>query len=120
MAGHVVDMSKDVVRPPVDPKVTFEGKYALDSLASFLRLSRLFVEKIGDTTLFNDEEWLRALRAVLKVLQEQSDPTFDVQGGFVQPVYSFQRPSALSMDSLYNGPEVPANGKKSVRRRTCI
>ncbi|KAK7888086.1 hypothetical protein LTR67_008963 [Exophiala xenobiotica] len=110
IASHVVDMSKDVVRPPVDPKVTFEGKYGLDSLASFLRLSRLFVEKTGETTLFDHEEWLRALKAVLNVLQEQSDSTFDEQGGYVQPIYSFQRPSALSMNSVYNGSEVPPNG----------
>lgn len=109
-------MSKDVVRPPIDPKITFEGKYGLDSLASFLRLSRLFVERTGDTTLLNNEEWLGAMKAILKVLQEQSEPTFNEDGGFVQPVYSFQRPSALSMESVYNGSEVPANGKKLVRR----
>ncbi|KIW15229.1 hypothetical protein PV08_05274 [Exophiala spinifera] len=108
IAEHVVDMSQDVVTPPTDPKVTFEGKYGLDSLASFLRLSRLYVEKTADATLLEDE-WLRGLKSVLKVLHEQSKPTFEESGRFAKPTYSFQRPSNLSMDCVTGGIGNPVN-----------
>ncbi|KIV82252.1 hypothetical protein PV11_04375 [Exophiala sideris] len=108
VADHVVDMGQDIVRPPVDPGVAFEGKYALDSLAAFLRTSTTYVQQTNDKSVIN-RQWLTALTAILTILHEQSQSTFDERGNLREPVYSFQRPSTVSMGSVYNGPDQPPN-----------
>lgn len=105
---HLVDMSKDVVKPEFDRTVTFEAKYALDSLAAYLRLSRVYFQHTNDGG-FLTQDYLETFKQILKVLEEQSESTFDEDGNLRSPAYSFMRPSALSMESPYNGPESPAN-----------
>ncbi|KAK5192752.1 hypothetical protein LTR92_007046 [Exophiala xenobiotica] len=109
VADHVVDMGQDIVKPPVDPDVAFEGKYALDGLAAFLRISNTYVQQTNDNSII-DRQWLTALTAILTVLYEQSQSTFDERGNLREPCYSFQRPSTASMKSVYNGPDQPPNG----------
>ncbi len=103
-------MHQDIVRPPIDPDVVFEGKYALDSLAAFLRISNTYVQQTGEKSIIN-RQWLAALTAILTVLHEQSQSTFDERGNLREPAYSFQRPSTVSMKSVYNGPDQPPNGE---------
>ncbi|KAL2444466.1 Meiotically up-regulated protein 157 [Exophiala dermatitidis] len=109
VSDHVVDLSQDIVYPPTDPAITFEAKYALDSLAAFLRISNTYVQETNDRSVLN-EQWLTALTALLTVLHEQSQSTFDDQYQLREPpAYSFQRPSALCLKSVYNGPDQPPN-----------
>ncbi|KAK5347554.1 hypothetical protein LTS03_009965 [Exophiala xenobiotica] len=108
VGDHVVDMGQDIVRPPVDPDVAFEGKYALDSLGAFLRISNTYVQQTNDKSII-DRQWLTSLTAILTVLHEQSQSTFDEGGTLREPSYSFQRPSTMSMKSVYNGPDQPPN-----------
>lgn len=105
---HLVDMSQDVVHPPFDRAVSFEAKYALDSLASFLRLSRVFHRYTSESSFVTDE-YIGTIRLILQVVKEQSKSTFAEDGALMNSAYSFMRPSALSMESPYNGPEFPPN-----------
>lgn len=106
---HFVDMSQDVVYPPADPSVTFEAKYAIDSLASFLRLCRVYYQHTSDASFMTDE-FLATISTIVRVVQEQSEPTFGEEDGRLGPArYSFTRPSAASAQSPYNGPETVAN-----------
>jgi hypothetical protein len=105
---HLVDMSQDVVHPPFDRAVSFEAKYALDSLASFLRLSYVYNQHTSDNS-FVTGEYIHTFRLILQVVKEQSESTFAKDGALRNPAYSFMRPSALSLESPYNGPESPPN-----------
>ncbi|EJD53887.1 hypothetical protein AURDEDRAFT_110595 [Auricularia subglabra TFB-10046 SS5] len=64
------------VNPPIDTKTVFECKYELDSLCGFLKLSRGYFENTGDSSFINDD-WNAAVAAIFKVIEEQSQPTFD-------------------------------------------
>lgn len=103
-------MSDDVVHPPIDPTLSFEGKYALDSLTAFLCMTNIYVQQTNDTS-FLHSQWYRALKAVLKVLDEQSQSTFDESGRLPKPAYSFERPTTISSESVYNGPDQPPNSE---------
>lgn len=103
-------MSDDVVHPPIDPTLSFEGKYALDSLSCFLKTTNIYVQQTNDTSILN-RQWYRALNALLEVLDEQSQSTFDESGRVQEPAYSFERPTTISSDSVYNGPDQPPNSE---------
>ncbi|OIW35519.1 hypothetical protein CONLIGDRAFT_62238 [Coniochaeta ligniaria NRRL 30616] len=105
---HLVDMSRDLVYPPFDPNVTFEAKYAIDSLASFLRLCRVYHQHTSDGSFMTDE-FVSTISTILQVVQEQSEPTFAEDGRLRPARYSFMRPAAASAESPYNGPETVAN-----------
>ena len=66
----------DRVHPIYDPTDVFECKYELDSLASFLKLSWLYYERTKELN-FVTPTWLKAITLVLRVIDEQSEPTFD-------------------------------------------
>ncbi|KIW18458.1 hypothetical protein PV08_02746 [Exophiala spinifera] len=108
VTDHVVDMGADIVKPPLDPDLSFEGKWSLDSVASFLRISNTYVQETADTSIL-DDSWMAALTAILQVLHEQSQSTFDEHGKLNAQAYSFQRPASTSMTSVYNGPDQPPN-----------
>ena len=96
----VIDHQTDRVHPLYDPTDVFECKYELDSLASFLKLSRLYHEKTGDLT-FITSTWLRAVALIIGVLEQQSEPTFDPVAGEVKiNQYSFQRTTNLGTETL--------------------
>lgn len=103
-------MGQDVVFPPFDRTVSFEAKYALDSLASFLRLSRLYYQETSDGS-FLTPNWIQTLKVILDVVEEQSASTFSDNDGTLQKhSYSFVRPSSISTAGPYGGPESPPNG----------
>lgn len=53
----------DDVFPPYDPDVVFECKYEIDSLSSFLRLSRQYYEQTKDNLLFTND-WIYGVQKV--------------------------------------------------------
>lgn len=96
----LLDHQTDRVHPIYDPTDVFECKYELDSLASFLKLSRLYYEKTGDLS-FITPTWLRAITLIIGVLEQQSQPTFDpVSGQMKGNQYSFQRNTNIGTETL--------------------
>lgn len=90
----------DKVHPVYDPTDVFECKYELDSLASFLKLSWLYYDKTEELN-FVTPTWLKAVAFVLKVIDEQSEPTFDPSSGQpLTPHYGFQRWTNIGTETL--------------------
>ncbi|KAI9886255.1 MAG: E3 ubiquitin-protein ligase rad18 [Watsoniomyces obsoletus] len=91
---------QDVVNPVFDPDQVFECKWELDSLANFLSLGTQFFNNT-QSTKFLTPRWYTALDTVLKVLTEQSQPTFDPKSGrFEQNEYTFQRQTDAGTETL--------------------
>lgn len=108
----------DMVYPPINKRVVFECKYELDSLASFLGLSNEYFGATTDATIVTDE-WLSALRSLLKVVDDQSQPTFanDGQGSLAPVRYRFQRQTTIGTETLnLAGMGNPVNANTSLVR----
>lgn len=93
---------KDTVHPAYDPSVVFECKYELDSLAHFLLLGTDFHENTGSTEFLTDR-WFKALQTVLRVIDAQSQPTFNSKNQFVTNQYTFQRQTTIGTETLNLG-----------------
>lgn len=90
----------DFVHPAYEPAVVFECKYELDSLASFLSLSNQYYNSTGSSQ-FVTQRWFQALKSLLEVLNQQSQPTFDpVTHEFLQNEYRFTRDTRTSTETL--------------------
>ncbi|KAJ1311495.1 hypothetical protein OPQ81_009982 [Rhizoctonia solani] len=64
------------VNPPVNNQTVFECKYELDSLCGFLKLSRSYYQATNDYSFANDN-WDAAISQIFRVMDEQSQGTFD-------------------------------------------
>ncbi|KAF8120930.1 Six-hairpin glycosidase-like protein [Mycena galopus ATCC 62051] len=64
------------VNPPVNNHTVFECKYELDSLCGFLKLSRGYYTATEDSS-FMDDSWYSAITQIFRVINEQSQPSFD-------------------------------------------
>jgi meiotically up-regulated gene 157 (Mug157) protein len=89
----------DKVHPAYEPSVVFECKYELDSLAHFLALGTELYDSTGSTEFLTDR-WYLALDTLLKVLDAQSQPTFDDKDQYVKNQYTFQRTTTLGTETL--------------------
>lgn len=87
----------DIRTPPYTPYL-WEGKYEVDTLASFLHFSTLYFNATGDATPFAGGAWTRVVQAVLAVLASQQESTIDE---LVSPAYSFERLTYVPTDSLW-------------------
>ncbi|KAK3075217.1 hypothetical protein LTR53_001673 [Teratosphaeriaceae sp. CCFEE 6253] len=98
---HVTDNGQsDAVHPAYESGTVFECKYELDSLAHFLRLGNEYYAHTGSTA-FLTPRWYKALEALLKVLDGQSQPTFSEDSGtFERNMYRFQRQTNTGTETL--------------------
>ncbi|KAK0467932.1 Six-hairpin glycosidase-like protein [Desarmillaria tabescens] len=71
-----------IVNPPVNNQTVFECKYEIDSLCGFLKLSRIFYNATKDDSFMNDN-WFSAIDQIFRVIDEQSQPTFDKNFNFI-------------------------------------
>lgn len=91
---------RDVVHPAYEPSFVFECKYELDSLAHFLLLSNSFHNHTGSTE-FITSRWLKALKSILTVIDQQSESTFDATSGeFKKNIYTFKRQTDQGTETL--------------------
>ncbi|CAI7648642.1 unnamed protein product [Penicillium pancosmium] len=90
---------QDTVHPTYSKNFVFECKYELDSLAHFLLLGTEFHENTGSTEFLTDR-WFMALKTVLRVIDEQSKPTFNSKNQFVSNQYTFQRETNIGTETL--------------------
>ncbi|KAF9569477.1 hypothetical protein CPC08DRAFT_732198 [Agrocybe pediades] len=70
------------VNPPVNNQTVFECKYELDSLCGFLKLSRSYYDATKDTSFMNSN-WRAAVDQIFRVINEQSQSTFDENFNFI-------------------------------------
>ncbi|KAH9951757.1 Six-hairpin glycosidase-like protein [Amylocystis lapponica] len=99
--GYAIDV---IVNPPVDNQTVFECKYEIDSLCSFLKLSRSYYQATNDSSFMNDE-WNTAIAQIFNVIYEQSQATFDADWNLVSYFNWTGSPGALSpaVNNLGNG-----------------
>lgn len=91
------DWSKqDEVFPKYNIDEVFEAKYELDSLASFLYLSKYFYESTMNSDFLNNQHWLDAIEIVLKAMRDQQGGTIEV---ISQPPFKFTRPSRTQTET---------------------
>ncbi|KAJ7110646.1 Six-hairpin glycosidase-like protein [Mycena epipterygia] len=70
------------VNPPVNNQTVFECKYELDSLCGFLKLSRSYYGATKDASFMN-ADWYSAIVQIFRVINEQSQPSFDEDYNFI-------------------------------------
>jgi meiotically up-regulated gene 157 (Mug157) protein len=70
------------VNPPVNNQTVFECKYEIDSLCGFLKLSRSYYQATKDSSFMN-ANWKAAVDQIFRVINEQSQPSFDENFNFI-------------------------------------
>jgi len=97
----------DIRKPPMTPSV-FEGKYEIDSLGAFLKLSYWYYAYTNSTTFMNSN-WYDAVSTTISTIQTMIDD----DGNSVNPPYLFQRETTVATDTLMmsgRGPAAHPNG----------
>lgn len=80
--GH----QEDIRKPPMTPPV-FEGKYELDSLAAFLKVSFYYWDVTRDDSIFTDV-WMSAMELAVDTIEYEQQGTDEENG---DPAYIFLR-----------------------------
>jgi meiotically up-regulated gene 157 (Mug157) protein len=91
------------VRTPKMTNAVFEGKYELDSLAAFLKLSRSVYSE--SSTLFKTQSddliiWLDAVTKTIATIKEQQKSTDEDNAQSSGPAYLFKRYTDVASDTL--------------------
>ena len=85
----------DIRKPPMQPEV-FEGKYELDSLLSFFKVSYWYLNQTRDHSFIFSDDWISAADQALSTIELMMDVGQDLSN---QP-YSFQRETTVASDTL--------------------
>ncbi|KAF7341716.1 Glycoside hydrolase family 125 protein [Mycena sanguinolenta] len=89
------------VDPPVDNNTVFECKYEIDSLCGFLKLSRTYYGATNDSSFMNDN-WYSAVTQIFRVIDEQSQASFDENFNWVS-FYNWTGGAGSLSPSVDNG-----------------
>ncbi|PRP81693.1 hypothetical protein PROFUN_01200 [Planoprotostelium fungivorum] len=92
--------SRDDQVKPTPPPLVHESKYELDSLVSFLKLSRVYFEQTGDDSYFKSSQWIDAIRTVIRTCRLQQRGTLEALG---DEDYLFSRQTTTSTETLFSG-----------------
>jgi len=105
--------NQDDVRQPPMTAAVYEGKYELDSLAAFLKLSRSYWEHTGDEACFEGSDggtsWLKAVDSALRVIEWNQQST--AEESEVGWWYMFQRETVVGTDTLMQSGRGPPAGR---------
>lgn len=93
------ETAMDKVYPHPNWHYVFECKWEVDSLASFLTLTREYFDATQDETVF-DKLWFDAMSNLLTVLRRESSPTFNSEGKVMPFYYTFQRDTNIGTETL--------------------
>lgn len=104
-------VSRDTVTPEYDPKVVFECKYELDSLAAFLQLSWDYYEATRDVKFFGSFKWAASVRTILGVAKDMMAGTYAPDGKVNRSPYTWLRDATSATETVSNrGTGNPING----------
>jgi meiotically up-regulated gene 157 (Mug157) protein len=99
--------------PPFDPKLVFECKWELDSLASFLQISTAYYTRTGDLDFFGKYSWVDAVEAAVDASAAMRRGTYDEEGHVLPSAFTFTGWTNRGSETLTNdglGNPVKENG----------
>ncbi|KAJ7782212.1 hypothetical protein DFH07DRAFT_909060 [Mycena maculata] len=93
------------ISPPDNMTIVWTCGYELDSLLSFLQLSRRYYEYSQDASIFtfNNGGWFTAVENILQIVHDQAVPTYDADGNVVS-FYNISGPNQQYMKNDGRGP----------------
>ncbi|KAK1754967.1 hypothetical protein QBC47DRAFT_382317 [Echria macrotheca] len=99
--------------PAYDPKLVFDCKWELDSLASFLQISTAYYERTGDLAFFGKYNWVKAVQAAVDAAGAMRRGTYDEEGHVLPSAWTFTGWTNRGSETLTNdglGNPVKENG----------
>ncbi|KAK3310174.1 uncharacterized protein B0T15DRAFT_546644 [Chaetomium strumarium] len=99
--------------PPYDPKLVFDCKWELDSLASFLQVSAAYYRRTGDLEFFGKYSWVDAVQAAVDASAAMHAGTYDDEGHVLPSAWTFTGWTNRGSETLTNdglGNSVRENG----------
>ncbi|KAI9889036.1 MAG: hypothetical protein M1814_006039 [Vezdaea aestivalis] len=91
------------LREPYDRSLTFDCKWELDSLASFLELSTSYYNSTLDLTPFSAFTWLDTINTILDAVDAMRRGTFTPDGHQDSSAYTFEGLTLRGTETLSNG-----------------
>jgi meiotically up-regulated gene 157 (Mug157) protein len=107
----------DAVSPGPDPRIVWECKYELDSLASYLQIASAYYNATQDADFFSKHQFVRTVETIMKTTQALTQGTYDESGKVLPQPYTFQRQTNRATETLSNNGlgEPIASGTNIVR-----
>ncbi|KXX82816.1 hypothetical protein MMYC01_200534 [Madurella mycetomatis] len=99
--------------PAYDPKLVFDCKWELDSLASFLQISTAYYTRTGDLAFFGKYSWVDAVQAAIDASAAMRLGTYDKDGRVLDSAWKFTGYTNRGSETLTNdglGNPVKENG----------
>ncbi|KAL1837528.1 hypothetical protein VTJ49DRAFT_3673 [Mycothermus thermophilus] len=99
--------------PPYNPKLVFDCKWELDSLASFLQISTAYHKRTGDLDFFGKYSWVDAVAAAVDASAAMRRGTYDKDGRVLPSAWTFTGWTNRGSETLTNdglGNPVKENG----------
>ncbi|KAI2631183.1 glycoside hydrolase family 125 protein [Xylaria nigripes] len=108
--------AKYAVTPPYDLNIVFTCNFELDDFGAFLKLSHDYYTATGDVKFFGKFQWIQAVQSILSASDALRVPTYNAEGEWVPPVYTFQSQTMTAFGTLgNNGMSYPVNYTGMVR-----
>ncbi|KAL8804552.1 MAG: hypothetical protein Q9223_005733, partial [Gallowayella weberi] len=80
--------NRNKVNPPYDRKLTFDCKWELDSLASFLHISSEYHNATGDMAPFTKYKWVETIEVILDAVEAMRTATYTPDGHIAPSGYT--------------------------------
>ncbi|KAH6638629.1 hypothetical protein BKA67DRAFT_145458 [Truncatella angustata] len=90
------------VTPTYDRDFVYTCNFELDDFGGFLQLSHDYYTATGDVTFFGKFQWIYAIQSILKASKAMQQPTYDKDGKWVPPAYTFQSQTMSAFGTLGN------------------
>ncbi|KAK4195676.1 hypothetical protein QBC40DRAFT_288703 [Triangularia verruculosa] len=100
-------------QPPYNPKLVFDCKWELDSLASFLQISAAYYTRTDDLKFFSKYSWVQAVEAAVDASAAMRLGTYDEEGRVLPSAWTFTGWTNRGSETLTNdglGNPVKENG----------
>lgn len=100
-------------QPPYNPKLVFDCKWELDSLASFLQISAAYYTRTDDLKFFSRYSWVNAVEAAVDASAAMRLGTYDDEGHVLPSAWTFTGYTNRGSETLTNdglGNPVKENG----------
>ncbi len=94
--------SQNHPNPPYNPKLVFDCKWELDSLASFLQISSAYYQRTNDLTLFSKYKWIEAVDAAVKAASAMRLGTYSKNGEVEKSAWTFTGWTNRGSETLTN------------------